>query len=63
LSYLEHGDEERSANSVTKHISVSEKRHAKISEANIARRLFIANVGKHWGNATLTKNFAETVSI
>ena len=63
LSYLEHGDEERSANSVTKHISVSEKRHAKISEANIAKGYFIANVGKHWGKATLTKNFTETISI
>ena len=63
LSYLEHGDEERGANSVNKQIRISEKMHAEISRINIARGAFVANAGAHWGKASLTRNFSEMITI
>jgi hypothetical protein len=63
LSYLEHPDDERVSRCISKYPSASEKMHAEISRVKIERGQLVANVGVHWGAASLIKNFEEQVMI
>ena len=62
FSRIQTGTARKNTN-LLKHWKITRRENKALSAAKIARKEYIANVGREWGKATVVKNFKEEVRV